>query len=409
MKCTNIGLLDLDNLLKNSVRYLYYSFALLAILAVIASIQNLMQPETFWFGNAKPYTAYNNFIIFRQSFFHLINDQNLYIAYKEEYADLFKYSPAFALLMAPFCLIPISAGLVLWNLTGALLFYAGIKKLQISPAQLFVLSIALAPELHTSFLNSQSNIHIAGLSLLAWNYLEKEKFSQAAFCVMLTAFIKLFTLVLLPLWLMYKHKDKQLLFGLIWLLVFAFAPALITGWNSLMTQYSNWAEMLRHDHSTSSGLGLYGLLQALSDSKMNRDFVMAFGLVLLVLPLVKLKQFKDFTFRRLYLAFLLLWMVLFNHKAESPTYIIALTGIALFVVTENFSWFALTLGVCSLLFTSLSVSDLVPYEIRKTVVEAYCVKAIVPTLVSIVLSIRLLCYNGLRPIKQDSHSHSARL
>jgi hypothetical protein len=43
----------------------------------------------------KIYTGYNNYIIFRESFAHLIAGKDLYTVYSSEYFDLYKYSPSF--------------------------------------------------------------------------------------------------------------------------------------------------------------------------------------------------------------------------------------------------------------------------------------------------------------------------
>ena len=47
---------------------------------------------------------YGNYLIFKNSFLHLIRSQDLYVLYPELKIDLFKYSPTFALLFFSFCL-----------------------------------------------------------------------------------------------------------------------------------------------------------------------------------------------------------------------------------------------------------------------------------------------------------------
>src|SRR5213592_1279867 len=109
--------------------YLAWALALISILAIASSVQNLMLGLDFAYAN-RHYTAYNNFVIFRQSFEHLITGQNMYAAFPEEHGDFYKYSPTFALLMAPFYFLPVWLGLIIWNLTGALLLFYGIRSLK---------------------------------------------------------------------------------------------------------------------------------------------------------------------------------------------------------------------------------------------------------------------------------------
>ena len=76
--------------------------------------------------------AFNNFDIFRYSFHHLMNGLNLYVAYPEQYFDLFKYSPSFAVLMAPFWFLPRWLGVLIWNLVNALLPILALKYFTLS-------------------------------------------------------------------------------------------------------------------------------------------------------------------------------------------------------------------------------------------------------------------------------------
>jgi hypothetical protein len=67
------------------------------LIALGCTMQAFMQPI-----GGSGMVPYNNYIIFKQSFTHLYNHQDLYGAYSSEYWDLYKYTPTFAVLMAPF-------------------------------------------------------------------------------------------------------------------------------------------------------------------------------------------------------------------------------------------------------------------------------------------------------------------
>ena len=100
------------------------SLLLLVLVTTAITIQNLLLPHTFIFAG-KAYSQYNNYIIFAQSFSNLWNGENMYIRHPDVYADLYKYSPTFALVMAPFRALPVWAGLWFWNVSGILLLLAG--------------------------------------------------------------------------------------------------------------------------------------------------------------------------------------------------------------------------------------------------------------------------------------------
>src|SRR3954471_22517236 len=68
----------------------------------------------------------NNFLIFRAAFEHLLAGRNMYVLHPTEHADLFKYSPTFALLFAPFARLPFGVALLGWNLLNVTLIFQAI-------------------------------------------------------------------------------------------------------------------------------------------------------------------------------------------------------------------------------------------------------------------------------------------
>jgi hypothetical protein len=104
---------------------------LICILAIgFISVRNLSLPWGDLFSDGGFYGHYNNYIIFKQSFFHLIKHQDLYIHFPQEQYDLFKYPPTFALLFAPFSILPDSMGYTLWTAINLLLPVLAIFRLK---------------------------------------------------------------------------------------------------------------------------------------------------------------------------------------------------------------------------------------------------------------------------------------
>lgn len=81
-------------------------------------------------------------------------------------------------------------------------------------------------------------------------------------------------------------------------------------------------------------------------------------------------------FRLLLLASVLLWVIVFNHKAESPTFVIAIAGVALWFYSQKRELWKTVLVVVAFIFTSLSPTDLFPYVVRKEWVEPFVLKAV---------------------------------
>jgi len=105
------------------------------------------------------------------------------------------------------------------------------------------------------------------------------------------------------------------------------------------------------------------------------------GSVLFLLPLIHIRRYGDYSFRLLYLASVLIWMVIFNHKAESPTFIIAMAGIGIWYFSQTPIKLNGILLVLAFLLISMSVSDLVPAFIRNEIVRPYGVKAVMAVVI----------------------------
>ncbi len=88
---------------------------------------------------------YNNFSIFRQSFWHTLNELPLYAAYPEEYNDIFHYGPVFSLVVAPFAITPLWLGLLTWSVAQSLFLFWAIKMLPGDQAGTYLYLLVLRP------------------------------------------------------------------------------------------------------------------------------------------------------------------------------------------------------------------------------------------------------------------------
>src|SRR6478672_12303097 len=83
----------------------------------------------------------NNFLVFRWSFLNLASGHDMYAAQPQHHTDLYKYSPSFALLFAPFALIPFALSLALWDALNALLLLFAVERLLPSRAAAMALAL----------------------------------------------------------------------------------------------------------------------------------------------------------------------------------------------------------------------------------------------------------------------------
>ena len=350
---------------------------LIVVLSVIAALQSYLPGESYFEATGYNYTQYNNYEIFTHSYYHLVNNQDLYERYEAEHWDLFKYTPTFALFFGFFTLLPDWLGLIIWSLINSLVLVTAIYFLPKinTKSQTLILLIAVF-ELMTSLQNEQSNALITGLLLFSFIFLEKEKPFLATLMVILSVFIKLFGIVGFVIFIFYPKKLRMFLYSLLWTSILLLLPLFVIDINQYIKLINSFIKMLGEDHSGSYGYSVMGWLSSWFSLNFNKLYIVLTGAVLLLLPLVNIKYYKEYYFRLLALCSVLIWIVIFNHKAESPTFIIAISGAAIWFLISPKNWINISLFVFAMIFTSLSATDLFPRAVFNEFVHPYSLKAV---------------------------------
>ncbi|MBR5784372.1 MAG: DUF2029 domain-containing protein [Bacteroidales bacterium] len=365
---------------------------LFTVFSIIASTQSLLRsPKEYTYQNETyTQTSYNNYQIFKSSFHHLVDDKDLYILYLDEHWDLYKYTPSFAAFFGFFASFPDWLGLNLWNLLNALVLAFAVYYLpKATNTQKGLILLICAIELITSLQNTQSNGLIAGLMVLTFVLLERDKPLWATLCVVFSVYIKLFGVLGFILFLFYPKKNRAALYSAMWAIVLFFLPLIFVSWQQYTTLLASFADMLTTDHDNSYGYSVLGWLHSWFGWNGNKFAVVGIGALLLILPMIQIKEYSDQHFRIKILASVLIWMVIFNHKAESPTFIIAMAGVALWFIFAQKNWVNITLFIIAFVFTSLSPTDIFPKSVRDNIVNPYCLKGVACILVWIKINIDL--------------------
>jgi hypothetical protein len=361
-------------------RFLINRRAILVIfigVAIFASLQSYFGGLKSFVEGGRLYTTYNNYIIFKQSFFHLLQGKDLYAPFVDEQGDLFKYSPSFALIFGILAMLPDVLGLSLWNILNvAVLFYAVYYLPKIDLRTKGLILVFMLVELLTTVQNEQSNALIAGLLLFTFGFLERGKYWAASFCLVSTIYIKLFGIIGLALYLLYPNKLKLTYTTACWVIIFTFLPLVVVDTEQFIFLYKSWANLVSTDHSISDGFSVIGWLKTWFGWQVNKTYVSVAGAVLFCLPLLRIGQFQNFIFRILILSSVLIWVVIFNHRAESPTFIIAIAGVALWYYSQYPSTENYVLLALAFVFTTLSPTDLFPRFIRNEWMKPYVVKVV---------------------------------
>jgi hypothetical protein len=321
------------------------------------------------------HTHYNNYVIFKYSFWHLLDGKDLYQLYPSDHYDLYKYSPSFALLFGLFAGLPDWIGLALWNTVNATCLVLGIYMLKGMSTEKQALALGIcAIELFTSLHNAQANGLMAGLMILGLAMLQREQIALATLLVSLTFFIKLFGIVAFSLFLFFPHKGKMLVWTIFWFAVLSFLPLLVVNWNQFVMLHKSWFALLTADHGRSYGFSVMGWLYYWFGLDANKFVVLLLGILSFVALLFRFHCYRNSEFRLKMLALVLLWVILFNHMTESPTIIIGMAGAAIWFNSGRITKTNVALILFACVFTSLSSTDLFPAYIRKEIIYPYVVK-----------------------------------
>jgi hypothetical protein len=327
----------------------------------------------------------NNFVILRSAFDHLIAGQDMYAAYPSLHADFFKYSPTFAFLFAPFALLPVVPGYMLWAATCALAVYAGVVRLL--PPRQAALALALSwISVVGDLQRSQSNALCAGLMILGTAAFERQGQWRASAAIATGAFVKLFPLAAAAGALFHP---RRLRFAGVFAAVTAVGaalPLLVVTPASLVMQYRSWYGIETRDTAPlarygAGGADLYAGLMGqfrvwwgVEWPHWPTQFV---GLALLLLPLAwQRRRWSEQAFRVQFLASTLVFCVLFNHQAESPSYAIAMIGTCVWFAASERAWWRTALLVCAVVVVNLGSTDLMP----RALYHGYYVKYLLKTL-----------------------------
>ena len=341
----------------------------------------------------KPNYTYH---IYKSVFWNTIDQLSLYEFYDYLFGDCNHYGPVFAYIIAPFALLPDTWGMLLWECALVTVFYIGVRYMPLLKWQKVFMFWFCLHEVLTPLFVEQFDLAMAGMLLLTFACVQKQKPVWAAFFIMLAMFIKLYGVMGFAFFFFIEDKKKFLLACLGWAALFFVAPMAISSPEYVVQQYFNWYESLMAknvqnltEHFNTTNTSLLGMPRKISGNTEYSDlWLIVPGVLLFLSPFRRIGQYKHVAFRYAMLASVAMFHLLFSTGSESYGYIAAMTGFAIWYTTAPFKrgrW-ALYLLIYAFIFTSLCTSDvLFPRWIWKQWIEPYALKALPTTIIWLVL------------------------
>ena len=326
----------------------------------------------------------NNYHIFKNVFYHTLEQKSLYATYPDLYFDHNHYGPIFSLFIAPFAILPDAVGMVLWCVFNAVVLVYAISQIKLESNKINLILWICAHEFLTAILGQQFNPIMTSIIILSYVLIEKEKDFWSACLIILGTFIKLYGIVGLAFFFFSKNKLKFIGSLAIWSVIFFVLPMAISSPDFIINSYSEWFARLVEKNNENASLtsmqdiSIMGMFRKVLDMPhlSNLLFLLP-GILLFGLPYLRFSMFSNKKFQLLLLSSVLIFTVIFSSGSESPTYIIAFAGVAIwFVIQEEktkWTWF---LFIFAMVLTSFSPSDLIPKFLRETYVKPYALKAL---------------------------------
>ena len=309
----------------------------------------------------------NDFAIFRASFWNLIAGRDLYVLRLDQADDLFKYSPTFALLFAPFALLPFAVGLFLWNVTNALALFFALRTLLPREKAVVAQALVFLPTLR-SMQSSQSNALVAALIIFAFICYERGWLWRAGIAVGLGAITKIFPLAALIFALPRPDRARAILIAILTTVVLLVLPLLIVSPHALIAQYQSWSALERTETSQ-LGSSVMSLFHDAGLGWPAWPIQLLGCAILLGVLFARLREWDDRSVRLQFLGFVMVFCVLFNHRAERQSAVIAISGMVIWYLASPRAAWRTSLLVVVYALVSLTGTGFIPGSIKRALIH----------------------------------------
>jgi hypothetical protein len=265
-----------------------------------------------------------------------------------------------------------------------------------------------------SLQNFQFNTMLCAWLVLSWGYLRNGRLWVPAFLISGGMLVKLYGILGILFTPFNGQYRRMFMLMMAATVILVAIPMIFADPEFIIRSYADWYHRLLGKNAENISTNLTDGMQDLSAMGMFRRitgwyqvsnlwFLLPAGLLML-LPLARRDRYKDLRFQQRYLAQLLIGLVVFSTSAESPTYVIAVTGVGIWFVLDLPKPSAIAWGIliAVIILTILSPTDIFPKTFRKAYVTRYGLKALPCVAAWFVITWELLFGHHLK--KDQTHA-----
>ena len=308
------------------VRFGLGFYALICLIAVTANVLKHHRYEVY---------SQRIFYTFHESFFHLIQHQPMYPGAT---AEAYKYSPTFALCFAPFAIVPPPVGMYAWNAFAVAALVIAQWMLPIRWLDRLLILFLGLQDLFCCLWDWQTNTLIVAAIVGTLYFLERGWLLAAAGCVVAGFNIKIYGAIGAVFFVFYPQKIRFLVTAAATELVALLLPLVAVSAGQLRDYYLAWFALIHDNAEKLLKLSVMGLVAVTTGVRLPAGPCEATALALILLPLVRTRLYSQPLFRLRMLSSVLIGVIIFNHMADRPSFIIPLVGAGLWYVLSPRQW-----------------------------------------------------------------------
>jgi len=305
----------------------------------------------------------NDYAVFRASFWNLTAHRDLYVLRLDQARDYFKYSPTFALLFAPFALPPFVVGLLLWNVVNAAAIWLALLLLLRDERALAAQLLVSVPALR-NMQSSQSNALVAAAIVFAFVCYERGWLWRGAGSIAIGTAIKIFPFASLTFALPRRDRWRAIGIAVVCTIILAALPLLVLSPSELAAQYQSWGA-LEKTEATLVGSSVMALIRDAGLSWPAWPFQLLACAILLAVLAYRLRDWNERSVRLQFLALVLVFCVVFNHRAERQSSVIAITGMVIWLLSRPRTKWRVALFAVVYALVTLTGTNIVPDVIKR--------------------------------------------
>ena len=347
--------------------------------------------------------SFNNYLIYKGVFWHSLHEVNLYSLYPNEYFDCNHYGIVFSIIIAPFALLPDVLGCILWGLANTISLFLAIQMLPVEKNKKMLIQWVAVIEMMTSMHNLQFNPMLTSYLLFSWILVIKKKDFWATLFIALGIMTKIYGVVALSFFLFSSDRLKFVYSFIFWTILLFCIPMLFVSPSFNIQSYQDWYYSLYYKNqsnveSTMQGMNVMRLIKrGFNLPQLSDSYFFILGFLGAIGILFKPTNWKNENTQFRYLSLMLISIVIFSSSAESSTFIIAMTGVAIWFVQEkNSHWLTTTILISAIVLTSISTTDFFPQYAKVNIIRPYAIKALPCMIVWIIISLQILFPNILK-------------